>query len=70
MALTNPQKAALAQLIIRGAADNLNAYEEDPASYPERSVLADVSQEDLYDQVGRWLYKLPGHGWDSRLPRP
>lgn len=70
MSLTNPQKAALAKLIIRSAADTLAAFEDEPENFPESADLAGIEIDDLYDQVGRWLHRLPGSFWDTRLPHP
>lgn len=70
MSLTNPQKAALAQLVIRSAADVLAAYEDEPENFPESRALAGVEMDDLRDQAARWLHKFPGSFWDQRLPHP
>jgi len=70
MSLTNPQKAALAKLVIRSAADTLAAFEDEPGNFPESSVLGEIDMDDLRDQVGRWLHRLPGSYWDTRLPHP
>lgn len=69
--MTKAQKEALAQVLIRGAVDALNALEEEPESFPkaERELVLKLSQEEMYAQAARWLRKLPGNGWDNRLPQ-
>jgi len=66
--MNRKQKQALAALVIRGIADALNGYEDDPTSYPEYAELRAVTGEELYEQAAVWAKALPGASWDSRLP--
>jgi hypothetical protein len=66
--MNRKQKQDLAGLIIRGMADALTDYENDPESFPEHDSLRDLFPEELYAQVAKWAKDLPGINWDSRLP--
>jgi hypothetical protein len=63
--LTREQRNRLVALVIRGAADNLGRAVE------TGDLEADgIDEQAAYEQVARWMSKLPGDAWDVRLPEP
>lgn len=66
MALTNQQKADLAEVVIRNVA-NLVEFRSDMINSPS---LANLSTDEIAAQLTQWLKGLPGEAWDTRLPDP
>jgi hypothetical protein len=63
--MTRQERDRLVALVVRGAADAL-------AVAVERGDLeADgIDEREAYEQVAKWLSRLPGDAWDVRLPEP
>ena len=67
--MTREQKNLLATALISAAADMLEHVEDrhGPGRYAE---LGSIPMEEMQAQLSKWLGKLPGDGWDCRLPYP
>lgn len=64
MALTNDQKQRLAAALIGAAADMIECWSERAATYDAE----DIPRDEAAQQIARWLTRLPGSAWDTRLP--
>lgn len=63
--LTNAEKAAVAAALIHAAGTLVESWDEHFASTGEDApVDADLAAH----QISRWLSRLPGKTWDTRLP--
>jgi len=57
--LTNQEKRELAQKVTTAVAEMLGVEYESDLEYHSAGIV-----------VAQWLKKLPGDGWDVRLPQP
>ncbi len=63
MTLTNAQKATLALALMHKAGDLVEFFTD---MCPE--LAEEIDAADAAAQLAVWLKKLPGSGWDTRLP--
>lgn len=64
MSLTNGQKRAVAAKLIETAGDLVADWEERFESQGEKPPCNAVEAREL---LAKWLQKLPGTAWDTRL---
>lgn len=68
MRLSNTQKGQLADELIKAAGDLLERWGLEGLPADRHTELATLTVDDAATQLAIWLRKLPGNGWDSRLP--
>lgn len=58
-------KSVLATVVIVHVADLFDDWNAAIARFP---TIDGMDREDARRVVAHWMAKLPGHGWDNRLP--
>lgn len=69
MAMTRMQKQVLAGLILDHAGNIVEFFGESDTLGKELKDAGVTSQE-VAEVLGKWLHRLPGKSWDSRLVDP
>lgn len=68
--MNREQKQALAMVLIDKAGDLIEFWSEQIECQPSHEILKTIDGREAAQQIANWLGRLPGNGWDNRIPTP
>lgn len=66
--MNKQQKEALANALLREAGTLIEFWSDKTADSSDSETLATIDPDEAAHQLAVWLKRLPGDGWDLRLP--